>query len=159
ARRWESCSALVAALESAGAGSGPEPAAPPPPAPAAEALQTRFGTTLAADVIRARLEGFRRQWNGKVVSAGADAFAFRLRTPRSFWQRWTGRQPGLDVYVALGRAPAGAPGGTEVRVTIRPRECGPGRSAELLKVVAPLLVESVRGYLEVNPRGRRQERL
>jgi serine/threonine protein kinase len=131
--------------------------------PGAGVLQTRFGTSLAADIIRERLEGFRAQWKGRVTSAEENQLVFRMQTPTSFWQRWIGRQPALEISVSLA-APQqptliiGQPC-TEVHVDIRPGDCGCDQSAELLKVIGPLLVESVRTHLQVNPRGRLEERL
>ena len=42
---------------------------------------------------------------------------------------------------------------------IRPHDCSREQSTELLKVVGPLLVESVRQHLSIHLRGRQQERL
>jgi hypothetical protein len=126
-------------------------------------LQARFGTTLTPDVIPVRLDGFRRQWKGKVLSADPRHFVFQMQTPTSFWQRWIGRQPGLEVHIRLGSPPRGTtegvPAATEVHVDIRPLGGQRESKAELLEVIGPLLVESVRGYLQVNPRGRQEERL
>jgi serine/threonine protein kinase len=167
-RRWGSCAEFVAALVGAAAAPPAElaPALLAPPAPrreeegeGADVLQSRFGTRLEAGAIRGRLDGFREHWKGTLLRADERDFAFRMKTPQTLWQRWTGRQPALEVHVRLGGRAAGAQGLTEVRVAVRPRGCGREQSAELLKVVGPLLVESVRGYLQVNPAGRREERL
>jgi hypothetical protein len=156
-KRWESCLAFVDALESAALEGAPAAAGTfvprPTSAAAGEYLQTCFGTTLAADLIRARLEGFREQWKGKAVAADANSLTFHMQAPQSFWQRWTGQAPGLEVHVQTSSKPAN----TEVCVDIRPR--GRGQSAQMLKVVGPLLVESVRKHLQVSPRGRAEERL
>jgi hypothetical protein len=128
-------------------------------------LEARFSTTLTPEVIRQRLEGFRQQWQTTEVGTEDASFFFQMQTPRSFWQRWTGRQPGLDIHMNLATVPASSPGvagvqtRTEMRVDIRPRDCSREQSDELLRVVGPLLVESVRNYLQVQPRGRAEERL
>jgi serine/threonine protein kinase len=168
-RRWASATDFVRALEGAGAGR-PAALAPAVIAPAAarreeapaetgDELQSRFGTKLEVAAIRSRLDGFREHWKGTLLRADERDFAFLMKTPQTLWQRWTGRQPALEVHVRLGGRAAGAQGLTEVRVSVRPRGAAAGQSAELLKVVGPLLVESVRGYLQVNPAGRREERL
>jgi hypothetical protein len=89
----------------------------------------------------------------------ATDFVYRLKTPQSFWQRWTGRHPGLEVRIRLTTPPPSARITTEVGVEVRPHDCGREQSGELLKVIAPLLVESVRSFLQVNSRGRVEERL
>jgi serine/threonine protein kinase len=162
-QRWGSCADFVSALEGAAAG---RPAVIAPPARREEegagdgdVLQSRFGTKLEAGAVRSRLDGFRDHWKGTLLRADERDFAFLMKTPQTLWQRWTGRQPALEVHVRLGGRADGAEGLTEVRVAVHPRGCGPEQSAELLKVVGPLLVESARGYLQVNPAGRREERL
>jgi serine/threonine protein kinase len=160
-RRWGSCAEFVRALEGAGVG---RPVAPAPhreeeKADGRDVLQSRFCTKLEAGTIRSRLDGFREHWKGTLLRVNERDFAFLMKTPPSLWQRWTGRQPALEVHVRLGGPAAGAQGLTEVRVSIHPRGYGPEQSAELLKVVGPLLVESVRSYLQVNATGRREERL
>jgi hypothetical protein len=169
-RRFGSCGEFLRALAGAGAGR-PADLAPAVVTPAvrrhedeeaegADVLRSHFGTKLEADAIRSRLDGFREHWRGTLLHSGERDFAFRMKTPPTLWQRWTGRQPALEVRVRLGggRA-AGTQGLTEVRVSVQPRDCGPEQSAELLKVVGPLLVESARGYLQVNAADRREERL
>jgi serine/threonine protein kinase len=131
---------------------------------ATHTLQSRFGSTLTSEVIRQRLDGFWQQWQGKVISSEPDQVVFQMQTPRSFWQRWTGRQPGLEVRIRLSSAPpvqgpVAAQVRTEIGVDLRPHDCGKEQEGELLKVVGPLLVESVRTTLAVNARGRTQERL
>jgi serine/threonine protein kinase len=161
-RRFESTLAMLDALASQSGSGGalplPEPLeeAPLQTAPQeGKALQTHFGTMLSTQVIRERLEGFRNQWQATMVSSSDYQFHFNMQTPRSFWQRWTARRPGLDIHIAL----TSAPDSTEVSVEIRPRDCTREQSNDLLKVVGPLLVQSVRGYLQVQPRGRSEERL
>src|SRR5690606_39722118 len=55
-------------------------------------------------------------------------------------------------------APEGVQVRTEVRMDLRPRDCSREQSDEFLRVVGPLLVESMRMHLRVNSRGRTQER-
>jgi serine/threonine protein kinase len=133
------------------------------PVSSTEVLQTRFGTNLTADVIRQRMDGFRRQWQGEVVMAQPRQLVFHMQTPRSLWQRWTGKQPGLEVRLHIGtpemQAPAGVLTRTEVRMDLCPHGCTREQSSELLKAVGPLLVESVRTHLRLNPAGRIQERV
>jgi hypothetical protein len=147
----------------AGDGSAPAPPAPAGPGeaapPAGDGLRTRFGTVLSAEQIRQRLDGFRGQWKAQVLRDDGAHFVLQMPTPPSFWQRWTGRRPGLQVVIRLASPPPQAPTTTEVQVEVRPHGCGREQSTELLRVVAPLLVENMRGYLQVNAKGRQQERL
>jgi serine/threonine protein kinase len=127
------------------------------------ALEIRFCCNLTAEVISQRLEGFREQWKATLLSSDQQTLTYRMQTPRSLWQRWTGRQPGLDLRIHLASAAAihSASGQTitEVRVEIQPHDCTREQSKDLVKMVGPMLVESVRTYLQNNQRGRSHERL
>jgi serine/threonine protein kinase len=184
--RWDSALEWVEALfqvgptsaDSAGLAeqenSGPDPrltARPSPKRPtqrlfaqpAHEVLQTRFGTSLTANVIRQRLDGFRQQWQGEVLLDESRKLVFHMQTPRNLWQRWTGKQPGLEVRLYIGapemQAPAGVMTRTEVRMDLCPSSCTREQGSDLLKAMGPLLVESVRTHLRQNPCGRTQERV
>jgi serine/threonine protein kinase len=157
-KRWENSAVFVGALRAANGESRPAGAASEDQV--AGILRTQFGTSLDLSVVRQRLEGFREQWKGKAVSSGVCDIVFHMEAPRSYWQRCTGRQPALEVSIHLaGPEPQAAQSRTEVRVDVRPHQCGREQSAELLRVTAPLLVESVRAHLQVKPGGRREERL
>jgi serine/threonine protein kinase len=175
--RWECALEWIEALQAASTEadtSGPTdvaeatrvarpPAQRPIAAPATEVMQARFGTSLSAEVIRQRLEGFCEQWQGEVLLAEPRKLVFHMQTPRSFWQRWTGKQPGLEIRLHIGapemQAPAGVQTSTEVGLELCPQHCSREQSSDLLKAVGPLLVESVRTHLRLNPRGRMQERV
>jgi len=172
-RRWSGCPELVLAL-TAGVGKAGRPSRSPlvrqptiahPTHPAAngamserdEALRRRYKSRLPLELIRPRLGAFRVQWQGQVVGDEATKLVFRVNLPRSFWQRWLGRQSGLEVQVELARAKAGAP--TEVTVQIQSFGCGRETGGQLVKDMGALLLESLRSYLQVNPERRLQERL
>jgi serine/threonine protein kinase len=173
AKRWESALEWVAALERAGAaepasgtGSGIRvrvPASPPRPEPEGDGMWARFGTSLTADLIHERVEGFRQQWSARVVSAAPGEIALEMSMPRSLWQRWTGQRPALHIRLGLGAPDPAAPARgrvrTEVRVDLSPRECSGDHAADLMKLVGPLLVESLRTHLQVPENGRQEERL
>jgi serine/threonine protein kinase len=185
-KRWPSCLDLVQALEMgtgkhapdekrlSGAATavlrrGPSPAAETisaGPGAAKEAdgptildgdlLQTKLSSTLPAGVIRHRLDGFRLQWNGQVIRAEDSDFVFQMKTPRSVWQRWLGRTPGVEVHIHLTTAERRA--ATEVAVQIKPQSSGGQQSVEMLQVVGPVLLESLRTYFQVDPKRRAHER-
>ncbi len=183
AQRWASAVDLITALEQVGDDAKvmlpvgaltkrikPLPTRNMPQLPRAkptdesgELMRARFGTNLTVDLIRQRIETFRQQWNATLRRSDAHEFAFQMPMPRSLWQRWTGKQPGLDIQIGMGAAnPSGHSGiqvRTEVRMDLIPRDCSRDQTHELLKVVGPLLVESLRTHLQVGQNGRCQERL
>ncbi len=126
-------------------------------------MKTRFGTNLSAEVLRQRLESFREHWQGNILASEPHRLVFHMQTPRTFWQRWTGKQPGLEIDLHIGSpemdAPAGVQTQTEVRMDLRPRDCNREQSAELLKDMGSLMIESVRSHLRLSPYGRLQERM
>jgi serine/threonine protein kinase len=177
-KRWESPWELVRALEAATADEEPEtkplPLPVPPtrivlPAPThhspaeRQAMQIRFGTSLAPDVIRQRLESFRTQWNATSQGSEESRLVYRMKAPRNFWHQWTGEPPGLEMTLAICApdvsVPAGVQTRTEVQLDMAARECSRDEGREMLERVGPLLAESVRQHLQLGSRGRQQERL
>jgi serine/threonine protein kinase len=136
----------------------PTAAAPPTPV-----MQSRFGTNLPEHVIRERLEGFREQWKGEVLVSEQRRLVFQMQMPRSFWQRWTGKQPGLEVQLDVGtpemQAPEGVQTRTEVRMDLRARDCTREQSSELFGSFGSLIVESVRTHLRRTGFGRCEDRV
>src|SRR5205085_525494 len=132
-------------------------------APAGDVLRMRFGTSLPADVIRQRLDSFRAQWSAAVLAGDDRTLRLHLQNPRNFWQRWTGQALGLEVHLSIGEPEVNAPAGVQVRSDVRmdvcPRAASAGQARELLEGLGPLLVESVRQHLSVNPRGRKHDRV
>jgi serine/threonine protein kinase len=170
-RRYSSCPEFVLALTAAGtqetvrrpAPRGVVRAAPAGPGVVGKpldgdgCLRRRYKARLPFEVIRPRLDAFRLQWHGEVTTNEAGHLVFQVNLPRSFWNRWLGKQAGLEVDLRLTRNDAGAP--TEVTVRVRAFGCGPGPGAQLVSDVGALLLESLRTYLQVNPERRIQERL
>jgi serine/threonine protein kinase len=126
-----------------------------------DGLHFRFSTTLPAHLIRMRLGGFRSQWQARVVRSDAAGFDLRLQAPSSFWQRWQGPQPEVEVQLRI--VPISDPSGSGIdvgaSVHLAIRLCAGAGPAELLGGVGPLLAESVRSHLQFNQRRRAQERL
>ncbi len=155
ARRWDNCTSFVRALEAPDAVSATTGPAPPAGVP----LPTRLGTPLTAEQVRGRLEVFCRQWKGAVLGEESGCLVAWLPLPRGPWQRWTGRQPALEVRIRLGTMRLLAGPAAEVQVEVRPHDAGPGQGDELVELLAPMLAESVRTALLVCQRGRQQERV
>jgi serine/threonine protein kinase len=176
--RWDSVLEFVEALEAA-APAGDDPSRPsgtptrvlpavatrrPAGATGAEVVQmTKFGTSLNAETIVQRLNGFRRQWSAEVVSSAPLSVVYKIQTPSSFWQRWTGKRPGLEIRLRITPPDMTAPEGVQLRtelcMELHPRGCSEQQGGELLEAVGPLLVESLRAHLQVSPRGRTQNRV
>ena len=135
-----------------------------PVALAAAVVQTtKFGSSLSAATIAQRLDGFRQQWSAELVSGEALAVVYKMQTPSSFGQRWSGKQPAIEIRLQITPPDMTAPDGvqlrTELRMDLHPRDCSPEQGGQVLGAVGPLLVESVRAHLQVNPRGRAQDRM
>jgi hypothetical protein len=122
-------------------------------------LASTFRSHLTREVLRQRLDGFRRRWQGLILQADDRELLFRIKTPRGFWQRWLGRRPGLEIRVRLTDAADGSAGGLDVTVTIQPRDLGRTQGLETLEVIGLLLLEGLRDHLQVTPRRRGQERM
>jgi serine/threonine protein kinase len=181
--RWPSCLDMIQALEEVGSGEWRVAVDdhPPParlqqlvtelvataagslqlggtqtPAPCdGDVLQQKYGTPLLPAALRGKLEALRQQWNGQVIRADGDGIVLHVSRPLSFWQRWLGRQAGLELSLRL----AGRTDGTDIHVTIRPTGCGPEQGAQLVKGVGPLLLTSICTTLQVTAERRGQDRV
>jgi serine/threonine protein kinase len=122
-------------------------------------LLRTFQAPLPLGTARSKLEEFRRQCNGHIVRGEEDELVFKVVRPRNIWQQCLGRQPGLEVHLKLSRprGPSATP--IQVSVQIKPFGCTAARAAELLKEMAPMLVDSIRTSLQVDAEKRTQERL
>jgi hypothetical protein len=119
-------------------------------------LQLRFAARLPATGARASFEAFRRQWNAQVLREADNSLAFHVRLPGSFWQRWLGGTAALAVDLRWSR-PEGA-AGAELAVRIAAAErCKV--DDDLLRQVAPLLLDGLRAQLEAHPERRGRKRL
>jgi serine/threonine protein kinase len=110
---------------------------------AGDALRAELSVNLSPRAIQQKLEGLRKRFQGLMVRGDSEHFQFQIRTPRSFWQRWTGRYPGLDVSVFLHTMPISSTASTTLRVEIKASNCSRDQGAGLLKLLGPLLLESV----------------
>jgi serine/threonine protein kinase len=151
--RWDGCLALIGALEIAGRDPGTPKDRPPSVMHAACCVPD----SAVPEAVRARFGEFCRRWKGKPVQGGDGRLAFRLRSPRSLWQRLTGRHPGLEVAVRLGPGPE--PHTTLLTVTVEPLDAGSSCADDPLMVIGPLLLQSARAHLQLAQPGRAAERL
>ncbi len=105
-----------------------------------------------------KIEGFCQQWRGRLVRREETAFVFHLGVPRSFWQWCTGKEPRLTVRVEL-HPPPDRVGLTDIVTQIRPEDCSREQTDKLLHEFGPVLLTSLRDYLQPNPEKRAEERL
>jgi serine/threonine protein kinase len=139
-----------------------------------KAIEHRCFARLLAGTVGLKLEGFRQHWNAIPAASPGDAvssvptwlvpesqqsFVFHVLLPGSLWSRLLGQMPALEVAITLPRGYAETAALTEVFVQIRPVGCSSRKGAEALQDFGPLLLESLRHYLQPHPERRRQERL
>src|SRR5262249_40184078 len=120
-------------------------------------LTATMQSYLTADLLRPRLAGFCRRWQGQVFCEEKHKFVFRIKTPRGFWQRWLGRRPGLEISIHWQSAADAV--GMDVTMTIAPHDSGRTQGREALEVIGSLLIEGLRDHLQSAPRRRGQERV
>jgi serine/threonine protein kinase len=123
-----------------------------------DVLHQKYSAPLPPEAIRGKLGALRRQWNGQVIREDDDWVVLHVSRPLGFWQRWLGRQAGLEVHIHLANRP-GTPGSTDVHVTVQPTGCGREQGAQLVKGVGPLLLASICATLQVTAERRGQDRV
>jgi serine/threonine protein kinase len=122
-----------------------------------QALRWGFQAEITADDAHQKLEGFCRQWHGRLVCATDDLLVCHLGLPRGFWQKYLGRPMGLEVHLRL--APTTVHGARrELEIEIRVFGCEGKKAEQLLNEVGPVLIRSLRDYLLTRSEQRGQER-
>lgn len=123
-------------------------------------LHARFGANVTPGTAGLKLEGFRQQWGAHVLRVEPEVIVYQVNKPTNFWQRCLGlKQSGLEVTVTFRRPPSLGARLTEVVVQVCAVGCGPEEGARLVRDVAPLLLDSLRCYLQANRERREQQRL
>lgn len=177
-KRWESLIDLIRALEAASAEAeepvqnqggfgasmiGPLRTPSQGPRVLDPAMHMRFGTSLSSDLIKQRLEGFRNQWQAKTLTDESACLVYQMSTPQNFWQRWTTRQPGLEIAFTIGQPDIAVPSGVQTSVVVQlhleARNCAFEEGREMLRRVGPLLADSVRQHLQIGSGVRKQQRV
>ncbi len=129
-------------------------------------LEARCFGRLLPGTVRLKLGGFQQQWQADLVEKRTDTLeegvtahvAYSVPLPASRWQRWLGRQPVLEVRICLKVPATTTESLTEVAVEVHPRRCTPEQGAEILGTAGPVLLESLRNYLQLHTERRREER-
>jgi serine/threonine protein kinase len=145
----------------------PEPAIKAPPhmpiATPGKGLITRFGTSLSPEHVKQRLEIFRLQWSAREISNGPQQIVMFMQPPANVWGEEMADPPAVEIHFVT-QSPAlkdadGVQVRSELLMDLRPQGCSGQAGEEMLRLIGPLLVESVRAHLQVNSRGRKQERM
>jgi hypothetical protein len=124
-----------------------------------ELLQHRCAAHLPPGVLPFKLDGFCQRWRASVRYCDDRAFDLFVPVPRDVWQFCLGRQVGLHLELRLAQ-PQGVPTHlSEVGVVIKPAGCNRNQAVQVLATVGPVLLESLRSYLQAIPEMRTQERL
>ncbi|MBM4071595.1 MAG: serine/threonine protein kinase [Planctomycetes bacterium] len=121
-----------------------------------QSLEHRCAIAGLPAVVRQRLDTFQRQWDATLRRHDDNRLVFALPAPTALWRRVLGPAVGLEVQVDLHET---ADGRYEAGVVMRPIGCSRRKADHLLDEMAPLLLESLRAHLQVQPELRGSERL
>jgi hypothetical protein len=122
-------------------------------------LEHHCAVELFPGAIALKLEGFGHQWDAQRTVVEPERFRFEVDFPAAFWQRLTGQRIGLGIDIQLRPSQRSSARLTEVSVVIRPFGCNRTQANRLLAENGPVLLESVRNYLQACPEQRGQDRL
>jgi hypothetical protein len=110
-------------------------------------LEHRCAARLIPGAASLKIQGFLEEWGGRLVESKPNFFVCQLDLRTSFLQRCWGGLRALKLEVLL---TPGVPGAvTEVKVAIRPLGYSKEQGRELLRKKGPVLLDSLRNYLQV----------
>lgn len=121
-------------------------------------MEHRCFARLVPHMIRLKLDSFRDQWCADLVEAKGTTFVYHVPVKGSVLERFFGVWPNLIVRVQCKFPQSGVPL-AEISIEITAKDCGKGKTADMLNRGGPALIESIRTYLEVNTDRRVEERL
>lgn len=124
-----------------------------------EMLLYRCGARIVPDLARLKVAGFCQRWRGHILSTTADLMLIQINTGATWWQKFRGKECGLKVELRMLRSPILESQLTEIIIRIYPFGCTRELADDLLAQFAPLLVCSLREYLQAGPEQRNTERL
>ena len=97
-----------------------------------------------------KLHDFPRQWQGIVLHRDDNAFVCRIPASRTIWQRCFGRASGMEIHVLLETAEKSSTL-VETVISIRPYGAVTSRLTAQINEIGPVLIDSVRNYLQAEP--------
>jgi hypothetical protein len=120
-------------------------------------IEYRGWARLAPGMARLKITGFRDQWRAESIVSREARFVMAVRTSGSMLERCFGRVPGLVIDICLG-SPRSDSNQTPIRVTIYPSAGSSARAEQILTETGPILLESLRTYLNTQSDRSAQER-
>jgi serine/threonine protein kinase len=114
-------------------------------------LEATFSAQWPAALARAKVEGFRKEWQAELVQAQDQSFLLWVPVAATTWQRWLNRRPALQVQIDLLPVGDADPSMTRLSVQVRPVECNARQNLNLLEEVGPALLRVLRRYLLTLP--------
>jgi hypothetical protein len=124
-----------------------------------EGLVHKCGALLTSGILHCKISGFCEEWNARILCGDQRGYKLLLFLQPSFWQRFLGKQPGLEISVRLDTPKVASTSLSEVTVQIRPVGCSREHGEKLLKEVGPVVLDSLRANLQANPERRIRQRL
>jgi hypothetical protein len=121
-------------------------------------VRHQFRADLSAQQAKSKLEEFCDQWHAKLVCATDELLVCHLHVPRDFWHKYLGRSMGLELHIGLPSTAACGPR-REIGIEVRAFGCEGKRAEQLLDEVGPVLIRSLRDYLQTKPEQRARARL
>ncbi len=120
-------------------------------------LEHRCLVRAFSGALKLRVNGFRVQWRGELVTQDPTTFVCRIAAPQTLWQQWVGKPPwGLEVSVRLQPDPCD---GQLFRANLRVAQWNPNTDTpRLVAEVGPAVLHSLRTYLQVEVRPRLLQR-
>jgi serine/threonine protein kinase len=124
-----------------------------------EMITHRCFARMVASTLPLKLQGFRDQWRARPIREDGVRFQYQVRFPPNLMESLLGRHPGLEVYLTSQESDNVGATLTSFHIELRPISCGRARANELLEEIGPVLLESLRKFLQAFPERRKLERL
>ena len=122
-------------------------------------IESRFVAILPPSNAVRKFDGFRQQWNARLVESGETSALFQMEQKGRFrWLSWR-RPPALLIEVRWSRPHTLTSKMPEVVVRVRPAPDSGRCGQDLLDEVGPTLLESLQSHLLGNPERRSGERV
>jgi Protein kinase domain len=122
-------------------------------------MEHRMAVQVFPGALPLKLEGFRQEWKARGVQQEPGRYAFIVTLPPDFWRRLTGKRVGLEIEIQVRASKRSPAQRNEVTVVVRPFGCNPAEATRLLSETGPVILESIRNYLQACPEQRGQDRL